>query len=220
MSLTSEDPATEKIEVDLKEPVLAALLAWLWPGGGHFYQQRYRKGMLFMICILGTFLLGMILGNGHVVYSSWRSNDYRWQLIPQLGVGMPAFPAIAQYYATRDGGEPFFVVARRYPEWHPKKFLLIPPEDYERHRDDNLPDGFMAPPAGNVYLNQPDVLSMWTSETQHGFEIGTLYTIVAGLLNVLAIYDAYAGPVLPSEEEKKKREGESSEEDKNQSSNL
>ena len=45
---------------------------------------------------------------------------------------------------------------------------------------------------------------MWTSESQHGFEIGTLYTIVAGLLNILAVYDAYAGPVLPPEEEKKK----------------
>jgi hypothetical protein len=26
--------------------------------------------------------------------------------------------------------------------------------------------------------------------------MGTLYTMIAGLLNVLAIYDAYAGPVI------------------------
>ena len=202
----------EKIEVDLKESTLAALLAWLWPGAGHLYQQRYRKGALFMICILGTFFLGMILGNGHVVYASWRSNDYRWQSIPQLGVGLPAFPAIVQNLTVRDGGEPFFVVARRYPEGHPKQFLVMPPEEYEMYRDDNLPDGFMAPPAGDIYLNRPDVLAMWSSETPHGFEIGTLYTIVAGLLNILAIYDAYAGPVLPTEEEKRKRDGDSSDE--------
>ena len=28
------------------------------------------------------------------------------------------------------------------------------------------------------------------------FDIGTLYTMVAGLLNILAIWDAYAGPVI------------------------
>jgi hypothetical protein len=33
------------------------------------------------------------------------------------------------------------------------------------------------------------------------FEIGTVYTVIAGLLNVLVICDAYAGPLvlLPSE---------------------
>ena len=29
------------------------------------------------------------------------------------------------------------------------------------------------------------------------FELGTLYTVVAGLLNILAIYDACCGPLLP-----------------------
>lgn len=202
--MSSEPPnqTAEKIEVDLKEPGLAALFAWLWPGAGHIYQQRYRKGALFMICILGTFFFGMILGNGHVVYASWRPNDYRWQMFPQMGVGLPAMPALVQNLKVRNGNEPYFITGRRYPEGHEKQFLLIPPEEYELYKDDSLPDGFMAPPAGEIYLNKPDVLAMWTSETQHGFEIGTLYTIVAGLLNILAIYDAYAGPVLPPEEEK------------------
>lgn len=31
-------------------------------------------------------------------------------------------------------------------------------------------------------------------------EVGTVYTIVAGLLNILAIYDALEGPALPNEE--------------------
>jgi hypothetical protein len=29
------------------------------------------------------------------------------------------------------------------------------------------------------------------------FELGTLYTMIAGLLNVLAIFDAYGGPAFP-----------------------
>ena len=206
--MSTGDPNTtpEKIEVDLREPVLAALLAWLWPGAGHLYQGRYRKGALFMICILGTFFIGMILGHGHVVYASWRPNDYRWQAIPQLGVGLPALPAIVQNLRVRDGGEPFMITARRFPEGYAKEYQVIPAEELSRV-DDPLLDGLYAPPDGEIHIDEMDVLAMWTSETGHGFEIGTLYTIVAGLLNVLAIYDAFAGPVLPSEDEKKKTEG-------------
>lgn len=198
----SEDSNPDDLKIDLKEPAFAALLAWLIPGAGHFYQRRYRKGALFMICILGTFFFGMILGHGHVVYASWRPNDYRWQAVPQMGVGIAAFPAVVQNFAVRGGNDPFLITAKRYPEGHFKEFEVIPPKELKNYEGDYLADGFMAPPAGNIYLNQKDVLAMWTSESQHGFEIGTLYTIVAGLLNILAIYDAFAGPVLPMEEEK------------------
>lgn len=191
------DQNNDWIDVELRDPALSALLAWLWPGAGHIYQRRYRKGALFMICILGTFFFGLILGNGHVVYASWRPNDYRWQIAPQLGVGIPAFPAVVQSFKVRGGGEPLWITARRYPKGHPRQFEVIPPEDYDEFKDRSLPDGFMAPPAGEIEINDPDVLAMWTGETQHGFEIGTLYTVVAGLLNILAIYDAFAGPVPP-----------------------
>ena len=43
-----------KIEIDLKNPVIAAVLAWLWPGAGHMYQRRIGKGLLYMVCILLT----------------------------------------------------------------------------------------------------------------------------------------------------------------------
>ncbi len=34
----------QQIEVDLRNPVVAALWAWIWPGAGHIYQRRYVKG--------------------------------------------------------------------------------------------------------------------------------------------------------------------------------
>ena len=39
------------------------------------------------------------------------------------------------------------------------------------------------------------------------FELGTLYTMIAGLLNILAICDAYAGPfiVAPDDDESKRK---------------
>lgn len=60
-------PAAEQpIEIDLREPGRAALYAWLWPGAGHLYQRRYAKGILFMVCILGTYFFGLALGGGAV----------------------------------------------------------------------------------------------------------------------------------------------------------
>ena len=53
----------QALTVDLRNPYLAALLAWLIPGAGHFYQRRRAKGALFCICILGTFLFGLGLGS-------------------------------------------------------------------------------------------------------------------------------------------------------------
>ena len=45
----------------------------------------------------------------------------------------------------------------------------------------------------------------WHDELKGFFEIATLYTMIAGLLNLLAVYDAFAGPVFPQPEENKKR---------------
>ncbi|MEM9411177.1 MAG: DUF6677 family protein, partial [Planctomycetota bacterium] len=104
----------EDVVVELRDPYWAAFLAWLWPGAGHFYQRRYGKGFLFMICILGTFFYGMGLGRGRVVYASFKPGDFRWQYVCQIGAGAVALPAIPQAYVTRDGGDPFFVLCERY----------------------------------------------------------------------------------------------------------
>lgn len=157
---TSSSPATdETLEIDLRDPALAALLAWLWPGAGHLYQRRTGKGLLFMICILGTYFFGLALGEGKVVYASWNQVDRRWQYPLQLGMGVPAFPALVQGMIVRRGKEPML-------------------------------GGIMAPP------RDQDTLSDWHKELNMRFELGTLYTMIAGLLNILAIWDAYGGPVL------------------------
>ena len=57
----------------------------------------------------------------------------------------------------------------------------------------------MAPP-GDVQPRQRDKLALWHEQYTSRFEIGTLYTMVAGLMNILAVFDAYGGPfVYPSE---------------------
>ncbi|MBI3838029.1 MAG: TM2 domain-containing protein [Planctomycetia bacterium] len=156
--------------VELKNPIVAAILAWLIPGLGHIYQGRTVKGLLFMICILGTFFYGLLISDGRAVYASWQENDKRLPYLCQLGAGLPALPALVQTYLVREGKPPLFA-------------------------------GVMAPPATPAELNE------WYKTLHRYFELGTVYTMIAGLLNILAIYDAWGGPVqFEAEEEKRNKE--------------
>ncbi len=158
-------PSPDVIEVDLRNNGFAAFLAWLWPGAGHIYQRRYGKGVLFMVCIMGTYCFGLSLGHGHVVHAAWdwEKDNRRWQYGCQVCVGIPAFPAIIQRMRVNSKRPPLF------------KGVMAPPYPLERREA---------------------VLSEWHRKLGNAFELGTLYTVVAGLLNVLAIYDAYAGPFM------------------------
>ncbi|HZN34226.1 MAG TPA: DUF6677 family protein [Pirellulaceae bacterium] len=158
MSTSAPPPAEPTLEIDLRDPHVAALFAWLWPGAGHLYQRRYLKAVLFAVCILATYFFGLALGEGKVVYAAWNSADKRWQYPLQLGVGLPAAPALVQSLIVRRGGDPIL-------------------------------GGLMRPP-------RPGELSQWHRDLNLRFELGTLYTMIAGLLNILAIWDAYGGPVI------------------------
>jgi uncharacterized protein DUF6677 len=118
------------------------------------YQGRVGKGLLYMICLWGTFFVGMALGQWQNVYIQAGNYSY----VCQFFIGLAAVPAILQ------------------------------------HLDMGLPllGQFQAAPSSEVMKN---LLS------QYGrvHEIGLLYTMVAGLLNILVVYDAYAGPVYVAE---------------------
>lgn len=210
VEVTFEQEAGDDVVVDLRDPYWAALLAWLWPGAGHFYQRRYAKGFLFMVCVLSIFFYGLGLGRGRCVYASFKKNDFRWQYICQAGAGAIALPAVAQAVVTSNGGDPFFVLCERYaprasydPRFPGNEFLIVEDDDYD---GPTLKDGFMAPPAGPTFQDFRDTLGMWHYEMKHKYDIGTLYCVVAGLLNMLAIYDAFCGPAILTPEEKRRIE--------------
>ena len=237
---TKPDNPSDSIEIPLTHPGWAAFFGWLIPGAGHFYQGRYAKGGLFFCCILFTFFYGLFLGNGQVVYAAWRPGDWRWQYPLQLGVGIPAMPAIAQYRRARKGepayfanrafmirsngelnyeikydkGGRAFTVAKtgqhpREVEFEGRKAYYVPETDKpqsgieEREKVDGklFRTGWYSPPPGPIPTDKNCVLGQWNDELQHNFEIATLFTVVAGLLNLLAVYDAFAGPVLTREED-------------------
>src|SRR5262245_30946368 len=165
MANPTSPPAEPALEIDLRDPYLAALLAWLWPGAGHLYQRRYLKAALFAVCILTTYFFGLALGEGKVVYAAWNAADKRWQYPLQLGVGLPAAPALVQSVIVRRGGDPIL-------------------------------GGLMRPPRPPQFLGDPGELGEWHKNLDMRFELGTLYTMIAGLLNILAIWDAFGGPVI------------------------
>ena len=198
----------EPVVVNLRDPYWAAFLAWLWPGAGHFYQRRFAKGFLFMICILSTFFFGLALGNARVVYVSFEPNDFRWHYICQVGVGAPSLPALVQAAVATDDSDPLWVIAERYPEEYGVEFAYSVVDDPSTlaKGTETIKDGFMAKPKGPIRPNDNDVLGQWHSELKHRFEIGTLYTVIAGLLNLLAVYDAIAGPAILTPQRKEEME--------------
>ena len=204
----------EPVHVNLKDQYWAAFLAWLVPGAGHLYQGRYAKGLLFMVCILSTFLFGLGLGRGRCVYATDSAGKLNYYYIGQAGAGLAAFPAVVQSIKTAGGSDPFFELCERFPPEHDvpelrfHKIDRTRPDESEAEipRATTLKDGLMAPPAGPINPDTPDTLAMWHFDYKHMFEMGVLYTFVAGLLNLLAIYDAFCGPAIVTEAQREELE--------------
>jgi hypothetical protein len=182
-------------EIDLGNPFLAALLAWLLPGLGHLYQGRTVKGGLLMAGLLTALVAGLWMGDGRVVYASWRPGDMRLAFLGQAGIGALAIPALLQ--SSRLSG------AAREP-WFGSSWLAPPLRvgqpvtprysgRVERLESDLPPDAFIDRPPARICTF--DQLSSWHRRLGRFFEFGTLYTALAGMLNVLAVYDAWAGPM-------------------------
>jgi hypothetical protein len=273
-------------KVNLKDPVLAAILAFLLPGMGHFYQRRIFKGLLYCVCILGTFFTGLRIGHGQVVYFHWKNSENRtYAYLCQFWVGLPALPALAQSQlrpksafdlnylpepisrrfegtltlsergagrdplafsgtielkppreghgqwsadvagtlTTDDGARKIHgkvAHGKLEPEVAPWSKRRIADGRFEGEFDDrpgelingelegaiprSLWDSYEAPlqdsPANDLQGEQSD-LNRAHRELGGRFELGVVYTMIAGLLNILAIYDALEGPAYEDEEE-------------------
>jgi hypothetical protein len=202
--------------IDLKSPVVAALLSWLVPGLGQIVQGRRLKGVLFMATLVPVFLAGMWLGGGRVVYASWKPGEKRWAFLCQAGIGTAAIPALIQSWRLEgpsrqpafsstfmapplSRGQPISaayadVLVRTDPDIEADDFRVLAP--WRQFRP--------PPPPGMLDRKPADQLSIWHKQLGRFFEIGTLYTMLAGMLNVLVVYDAFSGPMHPSPRDDRK----------------
>jgi len=190
-----EPSAEESVNIDLRNRYLAGLFAWLVPGLGHFYQDRFHKAVLFFLCIVPTFVLGCVLASGpevgavRNVYWSWRPGDMRFWWLAQAPMGVAAIPSWIQARQINSGKQPFLGT------------FMAPPERFEED-----PKG-VAP-----------VIDTLRKKTPH-YELGTYLTVIAGLMNVLVIFDAINGPFIGRRKENKSQRRTIAKTDKNETIN-
>jgi hypothetical protein len=178
----SSAPTANVIPKPPESSILAAILSYLVPGLGQIYQGRFGKGILFMVSLLGMFILGQWMGNWqNVYYNPTNETDRqqqnrimrifsavvgdRWQYAGQFWIGIAAWPALWQHM----GG---------------------PLPNKENHR---FWHDFQKAPSTK---QEEDAINKFFVESDKTPDLGWVYTVVAGMLNILVIYDAYAGPVF------------------------
>ena len=173
--------------------VLAGVLSYLVPGLGQVYQGRVSKGVFFMSVLLGLFFAGQALGDWRNVYlpnaegpnsvlhdpHPWKIPGilrpfanvlrHRWQYAGQFWIGVAAWPALWQYADLPVPSE------QTRPFWHnfqrgPHHLRPLDPLTNE----ENLRE----------YIRNHDKTP----------DVAWVYTVIAGVLNILVIYDAFAGP--------------------------
>lgn len=190
--------------IELRNPLLAAVLSWLVPGLGQLYQGRRFKGTLFMASLLFTLVAGLWIGGGRVVYAAWWPGEPRLAFIGQAGIGAVAIPAVLESFRLHGAAkEPHAVAAMFAPPLKPGQ-LVTPAYAARLVRTDpgvRDEDFFDRPPFRQFKRDQ---LSIWQRRLGRRFEIGTFYTVFAGMLNVLVVLDAFSGPLpTPSRDEKR-----------------
>lgn len=187
--------------IDLKNPLLAAVLSWLVPGLGQIYQGRTFKGLVMLVAIGTAVVTGLSLSEGRAAYFQWRqgpSRQTRWAFLGQAGIGGLAIPMMVQERLLGGTGkQPLLALP-----W------LAPPlvrgqqvsDAYARRLIDGDPDiadtDFEAGRGGRSYKG--DQLSLWQRRLGRFFDLGTLYLVLAGLFNFLVVYDAWSGPMRPN----------------------
>jgi hypothetical protein len=179
---------------------MAGVLSYLVPGLGQIVQGRIGKGVFFMVVLLGMFHAGQAMGGWKNVYmpivehegdrvrrsyNPLQSIYYRWHYAGQFFIGVSAWPAILQFYETP---LPF-----SDPEW--RNFQREP---LTREKERNMAARNPGRPAefSNSSPSPEGKLNQEIAASTKAWDLGWVYTVVAGVLNILVIYDAVAGPAF------------------------
>lgn len=150
---------------------LAAFLSYLVPGLGQIYQGRFGKGFLFMVSLLGMFFLGQAMGNWQNVYLPGGDEPGQMRNRSMVSALVTRWHFIGQ----------FWIGAAAWPAILQFYDVPVPalPKDFQR-----------APLEADV--------NRFLVNSDKTPDLGWVYTVIAGMLNILVIYDAYAGPMFPA----------------------
>lgn len=152
---------------------LAGVLSYLVPGLGQITQGRVSKGLLYLVSLYSLFFYGMYLGSMKNVYLPDYHREERGTLTRLASDLYARFQFVGQF--------PIGIVV-----WPAIYQYCV----YDPGRNDDPPlNGWMrAPDLEEINRLQRDGDKTW--------DLGWVYTVIAGVLNVLVIYDAIAGPAF------------------------
>ncbi|MGE3803148.1 MAG: DUF6677 family protein [Gemmataceae bacterium] len=225
--MSSHEPQSEP---QREYSLFAAFLSYLVPGMGQIYSGRIAKGLLFLVCLYGMFFYGMALSDWSNVYlprlgpisvfgkevdEPFAAIAHRPQFAGQFWIGIAAWPAIWQYYhhdsnlfqvVTKKGEVFTGVEVEKNEEW----LVLRDGATEHKIRREDIPEGGrtqVAPLLGS-YQRTPslDRLNDLQRNGSKAWDLAWVYTVIAGVLNVLVIYDAFAGPAFLVGEEHEESE--------------
>jgi hypothetical protein len=164
---------------------LAAVLSYLLPGLGQVLQGRIGKGLLFFVCLYGLFFYGMWMGQ---MKNVWLPDATRLPAVEVPIVGQLDGLAKAVYHRPQFLGQ-FWIGVAAWPALVQYAAYEPPGEGEERARPAAVLGYYMqAPTEAELNTLQRGGDKRW--------DLGWVYTVIAGVLNVLVIYDAFAGPVI------------------------
>jgi hypothetical protein len=182
-------------------PALVGISAWLVPGSGYFLIGQRARAITVFVTIVALFLVGIIIGGIRIMDPpGWGQYGYMDQLIQSYDKGhqewqleytkvepnsadqandprvddhdQTAGPALLREPITELGDKP----------WYVGQILCGPIT--------------LAASAISVNAAHPTVAAPsqegWPSSHSRSWEIGALYTAVAGMLNLLVIIDSAA----------------------------
>ncbi len=101
-----EQPAVIRVPI-------AAVLAWIIPGGGHFFLGYRGHGLIALVVITGTFWSGVAIGS---VQGTVAPNSRKLWFMAQLGTGGNALAAVA-LHRTADRASYDSAVQSSKPHW-------------------------------------------------------------------------------------------------------
>lgn len=151
---------------------LGGVLSYLVPGLGQMTQGRWTKGVIFFVGLYGLFFYGMALGNMKNVYlaSASTQNSSVGKFFSDL------------YNRPHFAGQMWIGVAA----WP----ALVQYANYSAAQDRGPVFGtFQRTPSANE-------INDLQRSTNKLFDLAWVYTVIAGVLNILVIYDAIAGPAF------------------------
>jgi hypothetical protein len=160
---------------------LGGFLSYLVPGLGQIYQGRIGKGLLFLVCLYGMFFYGMALGSWKNVYLPDTARDRNlnpWNL--------PA--PLANLYNRMQFAGQFWIGVAAWPAVY--QYWTY---DSDRKHATSLSTFQRTPSEEELNRLQRDGDKSW--------DLGWVYTVIAGVLNILVIYDAFAGPAFVEAQE-------------------